>query len=353
MSELPSLTIAGRRIGSIDPPYIIAELSGNHNGDLNRAMRLLEVAADCGVDAVKLQTYTADTITIDHGGPEFVINNGLWRGRQLYDLYQEASTPWEWHEALFARGRELGVAVFSSPFDPSAVIFLERLGTPAFKIASFEIVDLPLIRLAAATGKPIIMSTGIANLSEIDEAVGAARAVGDGGLALLHCVSAYPTPFEDSNLRTIPHLSEAFGVTAGLSDHTMSTAAAVAAVALGARVIEKHFTLARADGGPDSSFSLEPNELKRLVEDCRDAWSALGRVHYDLKGSEQQSRVFRRSLYVVADVAAGEEMTRHNVRSIRPGFGLAPKYLPDVVGRRAARGLRRGEPLAWDMLANA
>ncbi|KAA0684096.1 pseudaminic acid synthase [Roseomonas genomospecies 6] len=340
--------INGRPIGPGHPPYIIAEMSGNHRGDLNRALALVDAAREAGADAVKLQTYTADTLTIDHDGPGFLLEGGLWKGRTLHDLYREAHTPWEWHGPLFERARAIGLTVFSSPFDDTAVELLERLDAPAFKIASFELNDLPLIRRAARSGKPLILSTGLATLGEIAEAV---EAAGDAPLVLLHCVSGYPTPPEDCNLHTIPHLAQAFGVDVGLSDHTHGVAVPVAAAALGAVVIEKHFTLSRADGGVDSAFSLEPAEFKAMAESVRTAWAALGRVHYGVKPSEAGGRDYRRSLYVTADVAAGEALSTANVRSIRPGFGLEPKRLPAVLGRRAARALRRGEPLRWDMLA--
>jgi pseudaminic acid synthase len=345
-----SITIDGRIIGPDQPPYVVAEMSGNHNGDIGRAYALLEAAKASGADAVKLQTYTADTITIDHDGPDFVISGGLWNGRTLYDLYREAHTPWEWHKPLFERARALGLTIFSSPFDATAVDLLESLGAPAYKIASFELVDLPLVRRVAATGKPLIMSTGMAHLGEIQDAVAAAREAGCGQLILLHCVSGYPTQPEESNLRTIPHLAEAFGVAAGLSDHTLGVAVSVASVALGACFIEKHFTLKRADGGPDAAFSLEPDELKALVDGVRTAWAALGRVSYDLKPSERGNTHFRRSLYVVADMAAGEVFSAENLRSIRPGFGLEPCHLPDIIGRPSARALSRGTPLGWDMV---
>ena len=342
-------TIAGRRIGSSEPPFVIAELSGNHNGRIERALALIDAAADAGADAVKLQTYTAQTITIDHQGPGFVIEDGLWAGRSLYELYSEASTPFEWHEALFKRAADRGVIAFSSPFDETAVDLLEQLGAPAFKIASFEAIDLPLIRRAARSGKPLIISTGMTRPEEIAEAVDSARSAGV-DVALLHCVSTYPARFEDANLRMIPRLAEDFDCVAGLSDHTPGVAAAVAAVALGACIIEKHFTLARADGGPDSAFSLEPLELAQLVRDCRQAWEALGQADYRRGEAETANRQFRRSLYVVRDVARGAPITELDVRSIRPGFGLEPKRLPEILGRVARRDLARGEPFSLDMI---
>jgi N-acetylneuraminate synthase len=341
--------IAGRAIGPDHPPFVIAELSGNHNGRLERALQLIDAAAEAGADAVKLQTYTADTITLDHRGPGFVIESGLWAGRTLHDLYSEAFTPFEWHEALFARARARGVICFSSPFDETAVELLEGLDAPAFKIASFEAVDLPLIRRAARSGRPLIVSTGMTSPQEIAEAVETARGAG-AQVALLHCVSAYPARHADANLRMIPRLAEDFGCVSGLSDHTLGTAAAVTAIALGACLIEKHVTLARADGGPDSAFSLEPEELGRLVRDCRNAWEALGGADYRRSADEAVNRQFRRSLYVVRPVARGAALTCEDVRSIRPGFGLEPKHLDAVLGRRAARDLERGEPLALDML---
>lgn len=347
----PLVSIAGRKIGPGEPPYIVAEMSGNHNGDINRALALIDAAKAAGADAVKLQTYTADTITLDHDGPGFRVHGGLWDGRRLYELYQEAHTPWAWHEELFAHARAIGIHIFSSPFDPTAVELLERLDAPAFKIASFELIDIPLIELCARTGKPLIMSTGLASPQEIAEAVAAAKAAGDGGVILLHCTSAYPAPPSDMNLRTLQHLAEQHGVVVGLSDHTLGVAASVAAVALGACFIEKHFTLSRAEGGVDSDFSLEPHELARLVSECRDAWLALGSVRYDEVPSEAASRDHRRSLYVVADIARGEPLTAANVRSIRPGHGLPPKHLPEVLDRRASRDLARGTPLDWSMLA--
>ncbi len=351
MGASPEIEIGGRRIGADHAPYVICELSGNHNGDLDRALALVDAAADTGCDAIKIQTYTADTITMDVDRPEFRITGGLWDGRSLYELYQEAYTPYAWHPALFERARRRGVTMFSSPFDETAVDLLADLDAPAFKIASFEAVDLPLIRYAAAKGKPLIISTGMANLAEMEAARAAALAAGAPGVALLHCVSSYPATFADANVRTVADMAQRFGCPIGLSDHTMGTAASVAAVAMGASIIEKHFTLARADGGPDADFSLEPAEFRALVDDTRAAWTALGRAHYDVLGSERANLQFRRSLYVAADVRAGETLTRANVRSIRPGHGLAPAHFDAVLGRTAARDLKRGEPLAWDMLA--
>jgi pseudaminic acid synthase len=345
------IEIAGRKVGPDHEPFVICELSGNHNGSLDRALSMVDAAADTGCDAIKIQTYTADTITMDVDRPEFRIHGGLWDGRSLYELYQEAQTPFEWHAAIFERARKRGVIIFSSPFDETAVDLLDGLGAPAYKIASFEAVDLPLIRYAAAKGKPLIISTGMANLAEIEAARDAALAAGAPGVALLHCVSSYPAELEDANVRTVADMAGRFGCPIGLSDHTMGTAASVAAVAMGASLIEKHFTLARADGGPDAAFSLEPPEFRALVDDTKAAWKALGRAHYDVLGSERGSLQFRRSLYVAADVKAGEPLTRANVRSIRPGNGLAPAHLDEVLGRTAARDLARGEPLAWDMLA--
>ncbi len=344
-----AITIANRRIAPSEPPFVIAELSGNHNGRIERALELIDAAAEAGADAVKLQTYTAQTITIDHRGPGFVIEGGLWAGRSLHELYSEASTPFEWHPELFERARRRGVIAFSSPFDETAVELLESLDAPAFKIASFEAVDLPLIRRAARSGKPLIISTGMTTRAEIGEAVDTARQAG-AQVALLHCVSTYPAVFADANLRMVPRLAEDFGCVAGLSDHTPGVAAAVAAVALGACIIEKHFTLARSDGGPDSAFSLEPVELARLVEDCRHAWEAMGQADYRRGPAETANRQFRRSLYVVRDVPEGGVITEADVRSIRPGFGLEPKRLPEMIGRTARRDLARGEPFALDMI---
>ena len=346
-----TITIDGRPIGAGHPPYIVAELSGNHNGDLGRAMALLEAAAEAGADACKLQTYTADTITIAHDGPGFTIEGGLWNGRTLHELYQEAHTPWEWHADLFAKAHELGITIFSSPFDPTAVDFLEQLNAPAYKVASFEIIDLPLIERMAATGKPLIISTGMASAEEIGEAVQAARGAGGKEIALLHCTSGYPTPPEDSNLSALAGLSR-FDVVTGLSDHTLGIAVPIGAVALGATIIEKHVTLRRSDGGLDSAFSLEPEELAEMAEACVTAWMAIGRRDYQLAPSESGNVVLRRSLYVVADITAGEALTAENIRSIRPGHGLPPKHYPALLGRRAGRDLARGTPLDWSDLAD-
>ena len=355
MTNSTAFEIAGRAIGPDHPPYLIAELSGNHMGKLELALELLEAAKDAGADAAKIQTYTADTITIDHDAPEFRIESGLWAGRTLHELYEEAHTPWDWHQALFDKAAEIGIPLFSSPFDPSAVEFLRGLGAPAFKIASFELVDIGLIECAAATGKPLIMSTGMADAEEITEAVMVARAAQPegSGLALLHCTSGYPTPANESNLQTIADLAGRFGLVTGLSDHTLGTAVPVAAVALGASIIEKHFMLAREEGGVDAAFSLEPEEFRRMAEACRTAFEALGTPSYDLKPSEGEGRKLRRSLYVVADIAAGETLTKANIRSIRPGLGLHTRHLNEVLGGKAAVDLKKGTPLARDHVAGA
>jgi pseudaminic acid synthase len=344
------IEIEGRRIGPGEPPYIVAEISANHRGSLNQALDLIGAAKEADADAVKLQTYTADTITIDHDGADFRITGGLWDGYTLYELYREAHTPFEWHPTLFAHARKLGLHVFSSPFDETAIELLESLAAPAYKIASFEIVDLPLIRRAAATGKPLIISTGMANEHEIGRAVETARQAGCRQLALLHCVSAYPAPATEYNLRTIPDMVSKFGVVGGLSDHTLGPAVPVAAVAMGAALIEKHFTANRSSGGPDAAFSLEPAEFRRLCDDCRCAYAALGQPNYARMASEEANAVFRRSLYVVEDIAAGCTFTTRNVRSIRPGYGLPPDRLNDLLGKVASRDLKRGTPITEDLL---
>jgi N-acetylneuraminate synthase len=343
--------IAGRKIGPSHPPYVIAELSANHNGSLSKALDLIEAAAKTGADAIKIQTYTPDTLTIPHDSEDFMIRGGLWNGYKLYQLYQQAFTPYEWHERLFAKARELGVTIFSSPFDETAVDLLAGLNAPAYKIASFEVIDLALIKYVAKRGKPMIISTGMANLGEIQEAVETARSNGAGGIALLHCTSAYPAPIEEANVRTVAHLGQAFGVVSGLSDHTPGTAACVASTVLGGSIIEKHFTISRADGGPDADFSLEPDEFKRLVDDCKAAWSALGSVGYGMTESEKGSMRFRRSIYAVKPIGAGQQLTAENIRVIRPGFGLPPKHLPEIIGRTAARDIAYGEALTWSAIA--
>ena len=346
------LTIAGRQIGPGRPPYIIAEMSANHNGAIDDAFAIIEMAKRCGADAVKMQTYRPDTITIDCDRPEFRIDGGLWDGRTLYDLYEEAHTPWDWHKPLFEKARQVGITLFSTPFDPTAVDLLEDLGAPAYKIASFEAVDLPLIGYVAQTGKPMIISTGMADETEIAEAIDSARSNGCRDLVVLRCVSGYPAPAADYNLATIPDMRARFGVPVGLSDHTLDNVTAIASVALGACAIEKHVTLDRNRGGPDDSFSLEEPDLANLCRDARIAWRALGTVSYGRKDSEKGTVQHRRSLYVVADVKAGEPFTENNVRSIRPGLGLPPKELPNVLGRRARSDVARGTPMSLAFLAD-
>jgi N-acetylneuraminate synthase len=346
-----AITIAGRRIAADEPPYVIAELSANHNGKLDTALRIIDAAKAAGASAVKLQTYRPDTITLDSDAEPFRIHGGLWDGRTLFDLYQQAHMPWDWHAALFDHARQLGITIFSSPFDVTAVDLLESLGAPAYKIASFEAVDLPLIRYVAATGKPMIISTGMADADEIGEAVLAARGGGCRELALLHCVSGYPAPAADYNLHTIADMRERFGVPIGLSDHTLDNTIALASIALGAVIIEKHFTLDRRGGGPDDSFSLEPAEFEALCRGSRTAWEALGRVDYGRKSSEQGNVKFRRSLYFVKPLKAGDRITADAVRSVRPGYGLAPKHLDAVLGRTLARDVDYATPVTWDALA--
>lgn len=345
-----SFDINGRTIGASAPPYIIAEMSGNHNGDINRALTLMKEAHKAGADAVKLQTYTADSLTINHDGPDFRIEGGLWDGRLLYDLYQEACTPLEWHETLFNKGKELGITVFSTPFDEEAVELLDELNTPAYKIASFELLDIPLLRQVAHKHKPIIMSTGMANIADINTALETVRQITDAPVALLHCISSYPAPIEQSNLKTLQNLAETFDVVSGLSDHTIGATAAITATALGASLIEKHFTLARSDGGPDAAFSLEPDELKHLVTSCREAHQSIGQVTYQRAQSEEKSLTFRRSIYIIKDIAQGEELTHENTRIIRPGYGLSPVYFDQVLGKKATQNLKRGDALTWEMI---
>lgn len=346
------ISIGNRPVGPGHRPYLIAEMSGNHNQSLDRALQIVDAAAAAGADAIKLQTYTADTMTLNTRAPGFVIEdpNSLWAGRQLYDLYDEAHTPWDWHAPIMQRAASHGMHCFSTPFDDTAVDFLETLGVPAYKIASFECTDLPLIRKVAATGKPMIVSTGMATLAEIDDAVRAAREAGCRQVVLLKCTSTYPATPANTNITTIPNLLEATGCLVGLSDHTMGCGVAVASVALGAVVIEKHFTLRRADGGVDSAFSMEPEEFKLLRVESERAWQALGSVRYGGSAAEEQSRVFRRSLYISADVRAGDRLTPENVRIIRPGFGLPPKHYETVLGKRVSRDAPVGTPIDWSLL---
>jgi len=344
--------IAGRAIGTDQPPFVIAELSGNHNGSLDRALAIVDAAAATGAHALKIQTYTADTMTLDIREGEFVISDpkSPWAGRSLYDLYEEAHTPWEWHAPIFDRARKHGMIPFSTPFDATAVDFLESLDVPCYKIASFENTDLPLIRKVAATGKPMIVSTGMATMGEIDALVRAARGQGCKDLVLLKCTSSYPASPEHSNIRTIPLMREAFGCEVGLSDHTLGIGVAVASIALGASVIEKHFTLSRADGGVDAAFSLEPAEMRALVDETYRAWQGLGHPSFGAGVAEEGSVTFRRSLYFVRDLAAGAEITHQDVRSIRPGHGVPPGEIDRVVGRKVASGVSRGDPVSWEVL---
>jgi len=344
------IRIAGRAIGPAHPPYIVAELSANHGSSLDRAVQSLVAAKSAGAEAVKLQTYTPDTMTLDVDSSDFVIKGGLWDGRSLYDLYREAQTPLDWHKVLFDRARALGLTIFSTPFDDTAVDFLETLGTPAYKIASFELVDHALIARAARTGKPLIMSTGMANKNEITEAVDAATKAGCRDLLLLHCVSGYPTPADQINLRRIAALAAETGLPIGLSDHTLGVEVAIAAVASGACLIEKHFTLARAYGGPDAAFSLEPEEFANLTRGAALAFAALGDGRSERAAVETANMAFRRSIYIVKDIAPGEVLTVENLRVIRPGYGLAPKHLHDVLGRRARHKLTRGTRLSWNAI---
>jgi pseudaminic acid synthase len=345
------VTLGARKIGQGQPAYIVAELSGNHNGDLERALKTIRAAAEAGADAIKLQTYTADTLTIDCERPDFVISGeGPWAGRKLYDLYNEAHTPWEWHARLFAEAKAHGIEIFSTPFDETAVQLLESLGAPAYKVASFELIDDALLRAVGATGKPVIVSTGMASLEEIAHAVAVLQKAGCREIVILRCTSSYPAPDESMNLSTIRVLEQAFGCPVGLSDHSTGTVAPVVAVTLGACFIEKHFTLSRADGGVDSHFSLEPAEFREMVDAVRRAEAMVGVPTFRTMSVEEQNLVFRRSLFIVADIAAGEPFTAENVRSIRPGNGLHTRYIGDVLGRIAARDIARGTPLAWELI---
>lgn len=351
MSNIPSIVIAGRRIATDTPPYIIAELSANHNGRLETALKIIEEAKRAGADAIKLQTYTADTITLDCDSEQFQIRGGLWDGKTLYQLYQEAHMPWEWHKSLFEHARQQEITIFSSPFDNTAVDLLEDLNAPAYKIASFEAVDLPLIKYVASTGKPMIISTGMADANEIQEAIDAAREGGCKELAILHCVSGYPASAEDYNLRTQADMIKRFGLVTGLSDHTLDNATAIASVALGASIIEKHFTLDRSGGGPDDSFSLEPAELAALCRDSRTAWKALGQVDYGRKSSEQANVKFRRSLYFVKNLKAGEVITASDVRSVRPGYGLPPKMFDKIISKKVNTDIAIHTPVTLEVLS--
>jgi N-acetylneuraminate synthase len=344
------MKINNRIISNQQPPYIIAELSANHNGSIERAFESIKAAKEAGVDAVKIQTYTADTMTIDCDRKEFQITGGLWDGYSLYDLYKEAQTPYEWHKRLFDYAKEIDITIFSTPFDETAVDLLEELNTPAYKIASFEMTDLPLVKYVAQTKKPMIISTGMANLEEIEEVVQVAKENGCQDLILLHCISSYPAPVEQSNLRTIPDLAKRFGVLSGLSDHTMGTTVATTSVALGACVIEKHFTLSRKDKGPDSEFSLEPQELRQLCVDTKIAWQSLGQVGYEKKEAEKYNVKYRRSIYVVKDVKKGEKFTKDNIRRIRPGFGLEPRHYNKILDATASTDIKIGTPLVWNLI---
>ncbi|WFF42660.1 pseudaminic acid synthase [Salinicola endophyticus] len=348
--QTPFIEIAGRRISVDDPPYIIAELSANHNGNIENAFRILDEAKKAGADAVKLQTYRPDTITLDSDNEEFIIKGGLWDGRKLYELYEEAHMPWDWHKPLFERARELGITIFSSPFDATAVDLLEELGAPAYKIASFEAIDIPLIEYVASKGKPMIISTGMADAEEIQEAIEAAQGAGCKQLAILHCVSGYPAPAEDYNLRTISDMIERFGVVTGLSDHTIDNTTAVTSIALGASIVEKHVTLDRNGGGPDDSFSLEPIELKALCRDTKTAWKAMGKVDYGRKSSEQGNVQFRRSLYFVKALKSGDLITEDAVRSVRPGYGMAPKHLKSILGKRVRDDVAANSPVVDSLI---
>ena len=347
---MPHIEIAGRPIGPKHSPYVIAELSANHNGKFETALRIIEEAKKAGADAVKLQTYKPDTITLDCDSEDFKIRGGLWDGRTMYELYEEAHMPWGWHKPLFEHARKLGITIFSSPFDNTAIDLLEDLNTPAYKIASFEAVELPLIKYAASTGKPMIISTGMADAQEIQEAINAAREGGCKELAILHCVSGYPAPAADYNLRTIPDMMARFGLVTGLSDHTLDNTTAITSVAMGASIIEKHFTLDRSGGGPDDSFSLEPADLAALCQGAKTAWQAMGRVDYGRKYSEQGNVKFRRSLYFVKAMSANEQITPDCIRSVRPGYGLAPKFLQEIIGKQVTQDIKQNSPVTMSLI---
>lgn len=351
MKELvPEISINGRNISIKNPPYIIAELSANHNGSINNALDIIKASKDAGANAVKLQTYKADTITLNSRSQEFMINDGLWSGKSLFELYDEAHLPWEWHHEIFSFAKEIGITIFSSPFDFSAVDFLEKLDAPAYKIASFEIVDLKLIEYVASTGKPMIISTGMANLDEITEAYDTAKSFGCNEIALLHCVSGYPAPHSDYNLHTISDMKKNFDCVVGLSDHTLSNVTAICSIPLGASLIEKHVTLNRNGGGPDDSFSLEPNDLKQLCDDSLVAWQSMGSVDYDKKESEQGNAKFRRSLYFVDDLESGEIIHSHHIKSVRPGYGESPKFFDYFLGKRVKKSVKRNTPVKFNLL---
>ncbi len=347
---MTAITINGRKIGKGYPPYVIAELSANHNGVLQKALDTISEAKKCGADAIKLQTYSADTMTIDCDAEDFYIRGGLWDGYKLYDLYEEAQTPFEWHKAMFDHARRIGITCFSTPFDETAVDLLEGLNVPAYKVASFEAADLPLIRYVASTKKPMIMSTGMANLEEIEEMVVTVKDAGCKDLILLHCISSYPAPVEQSNLLTIPDMRKKFGVQVGLSDHTVSNTASIVSVALGATLIEKHFILDRGEKGPDSEFSIEPEELKALCDDTKDAWESLGLAGYERKPAEEANVKFRRSVYFVRDIKAGAVITEEDVRRIRPGFGLAPKFEAELIGKKVNANIKAGTATNWSLI---
>ncbi|MFT7005698.1 MAG: pseudaminic acid synthase [Colwellia sp.] len=346
------ITINGTKIGPDFPPYIIAELSANHNGSIDKALKSIEVAAQCGVDAIKIQSYTADTMTIDCEAEDFQIKGGLWHGYKLYDLYQWAQTPFEWHQQLFDKANEVGITLFSTPFDETAVELLENLNAPAYKLASFEITDLPLIKCIAQTGKPLIISTGMANVAEIEDAIHTARENGCTELVVLHCISAYPAPAEQANLATIADISQRFDVISGLSDHSLGTVVSVASVALGASLIEKHFTLDKNDKGPDADFSLEPEDFKRLVSETKSAHQAIGSVGYERKPVEHASMTFRRSLYFIKDIKQGQIITKDHIRRIRPGYGLTPKHYQTLLGKTVNQDISRGTATSWDLIVN-